>query len=122
MDLPGTTEDQLKRTTDMILEMRTEEIRLHHLALRMGSKLHEIYPDAPSSQYIHHGRQNQNLCKVSPDAITEAVMALTAQLLPSHAVVSNPDEFIDMAALQRRSAGLNVVSLCPLRYGIGWAV
>ena len=122
MDLPGTTDDQLKRTTDMILQMRTEEIRLHHLALRMGSKLFEQYPDAPSSQYIHHGRQNQNLCKVSPDAITDAVSALTAELAPSHAVVSNPDEFIDMAALQKRSAGLNVVSLCPLRYGIGWDV
>jgi radical SAM superfamily enzyme YgiQ (UPF0313 family) len=122
MDLPGTDAEQLKRTTDMILEMRTEEIRLHHLALRMGSALFEQYPDAPSSQYIHHGRQNQNLCKVAPEKITEAVAALTAELGGSHAVVSNPDEFIDMAALQQRSAGLNVVSLCPLRYGIAWEV
>ena len=69
-----------------------------------------------------HGRQNQNLCKVAPEAITDAVAVLTAELGTSHAVVSNPDEFIDMGALQARSKALNVVSLCPLRYGIGWEV
>jgi anaerobic magnesium-protoporphyrin IX monomethyl ester cyclase len=120
VDLPGTTEDQLRRTADLILEMRTEEIRLHHLALRMGSRLREAYADLPSTQYIHQGRQNQNLCQVAPERLAEAVEGITRELGRSHAVVTNPDEFIDLAALKKRSADLQIVSLCPLRYGLGW--
>lgn len=121
MDLPGTTEDELKRTADMILDLRTEEIRLHHLAIRMGSSIYEEYSDIPSTQYIHQGVQNQNLCKVSPDRVREVVESIAAELdTGGYAVVRHPDEFIDVGALTRRSERLNVVSLCPLRYGLGW--
>lgn len=122
MDLPGTTEDQLKRTADFILETRTEEIRLHHLALRMGSRLYDAYPAQPSSQYIHHGRQNQNLSGMTPEQVSAAIEGLVKELGPTHAVVRNADEFIDMDALSRRSPALQVASLCPLRYGLGWEV
>ncbi len=120
MDLPDATEDQLKRTADMILETRTEEIRLHHLALRMGSRFYDDYPAQPSSQYIHHGRQNQNLSRMEDGRVADIVSALTRELASSHAVVTNPDEFIDMDALQSRSRNLQIASLCPLRYGLGW--
>lgn len=122
MDLPGTTEDELKRTTDLILELRTAEIRLHHLAIRMGSAMYDEYADIPSTQYIHQGLQNQNLSALKPDRVRAIVESTAAQLhAGGHALVRHPDEFIDMDALQARSANLNVVSLCPLRYGLGWA-
>lgn len=121
MDLPGTTEDELKRTSDLILELRTEEIRLHHLAIRMGSSIYEEYSDIPSTQYIHQGVQNQNLCKVSPDRVRQVVEGIASELGGGgYVVVRHPDEFIDVEALTHRSEGLNVVSLCPLRYGLGW--
>ena len=120
MDLPGTTEDQFRRTSDLILETRTDEIRLHHLALRMGSRLYDAYPAQPSSQYIHHGRPNQNLSGIPGDRLMEMIGRLTQELGSSHAVVKDPDEFIDMNALTRRSPGLQIASLCPLRYGLGW--
>ena len=121
MDLPHTTEDELRRTADLILELRTEEIRLHHLAIRMGSSIYEDYSDIPSTQYIHQGTQNQNLCKVSPDRVRQVVEDIAAELdTGGYAVVRHPDEFIDVDALARRSEGLTVVSLCPLRYGLGW--
>ena len=122
LDLPDTDEDQLKRTADLILDMRTEEIRLHHLALRMGSRLYENHRNFPSSQYIHHGKQNQNLCRVPPERIPEMIGRLTGELAESHAVVTDPDEFVDMEALEKRGRNLQVVSLCPLRYGLGWRV
>jgi len=122
MDLPDTTEDELKRTADLILELRTEEIRLHHLAIRMGSSIYEEYSDIPSTQYIHQGVQNQNLCKVSTDRVRRVVESVAKELGNSdYAVVRHPDEFIDIDELTNRSKGLNVVSLCPLRYGLGWA-
>jgi anaerobic magnesium-protoporphyrin IX monomethyl ester cyclase len=122
MDLPETSEDQLQRTADLILETRTEEIRLHHLALRMGSRYYDDYPAQSSSQYIHHGRQNQNLSQMPEGRVAEIIESLARALAASHAVVRNPDEFIDMDALQRRAPGLNIASLCPLRYGLGWKI
>ena len=47
---------------------------------------------------------------------------LTGELAESHAVVTDPDEFVDMEALEKRGRNLQVVSLCPLRYGLGWRV
>jgi radical SAM superfamily enzyme YgiQ (UPF0313 family) len=120
MDLPGTSEDQFKRTADLILETRTEEIRLHHLALRMGSRLYDAHPSQPSTQYIHHGRQNQNLSLIHHEKLSALMAGLTQELGGSHAVVTDPDEFIDMGALKTRSPELRIASLCPLRYGLGW--
>jgi radical SAM superfamily enzyme YgiQ (UPF0313 family) len=122
MDLPGTSGEQFRRTADLILETRTEEIRLHHLALRMGSRLYDAYPAQPSSQYIHHGRQNQNLSAISGERLRAMMDELTRELGASHALVTDPDEFIDMDALTARSPGLRIASLCPLRYGLGWEV
>lgn len=122
MDLPTSTEDELKQTADLILELRTEEIRLHHLAIRMGSSIYEDYADIPSTQYIHQGVQNQNLCAVAPEKVSQVVNEIADELGDNtHAIVRKPDEFIDISALTERSKNLNIVSLCPLRYGLGWA-
>ncbi len=121
MDLPGSTEDELQRTADLILELRTEEVRLHHLAIRMGSRIYEDYSDIPSTQYIHQGMQNQNLAKVSSERVREAVEGIAAELSGGgYAVVRHPDEFMNVEALRYRTPNMNVVSLCPLRYGLGW--
>lgn len=123
MDLPGTTQDELKRTADMILELRTEEIRLHHLAIRLGSRFSEEYGGLPSTQYIHNGSQNHNLAAVSAEEIRMTSENIIRELTASdHTCVRHPDEFIDVDALRQRSEKLNIVSLCPLRYGLGWEV
>jgi len=121
LDLPGTTGDELQRTADLILELQTEEIRLHHLAIRMGSGFYGQYGDIPSTQYIHKGTQNQNLSAISPDGIRQAAETLAAKLeTGGYAIVRHPDEFIDLSALQQRAPSLKIASLCPMRYGLGW--
>ena len=121
MDLPSSTEGELQHTADLILEMGSEEIRLHHLAIRMGSRIYDDHSDLVSTQYIHQGAQNQNLCEVSPDRIQKTVETVTNTLeTRGYAVVHHPDEFIDLDVLTQRSDALKIVSLCPLRYGLGW--
>jgi radical SAM superfamily enzyme YgiQ (UPF0313 family) len=122
MDLPGATEDHLQRTADLILELRTQEIRLHHLAIRMGSHLSETHGGPQAPQYIHGGTQNLNLCNVASDKVAQIVGRITKELEnSSYAVVRDPDEFSDVEGLRKRSPGLNIVSLCPMRYGLGWS-
>lgn len=122
MDLPTTTSDELARTADMILETRSHEVRLHHLALRLGSAIGQAHAHVPSTQYIHQGSQNQNLSSVPAEEVAQAVERVALELSGSgYALVRHPDEFLDVQALRARSHDLRVVSLCPLRYGLGWA-
>lgn len=122
MDLPTTSSDELKRTAEMILETRSHEVRLHHLALRLGSRIGEAHAHIASTQYIHQGAQNQNLCAVPSEEVFQTVERVASELAGyGYALVRNPDEFLDVEALRARSQDLRVVSLCPLRYGLGWA-
>lgn len=121
MDLPGTDADQFARTADLIMELASDEVRLHHLALRLGSALVLEHDQVASTQYIHQGTQNQNLSLLSAADVSHGVEQVARNLeLMGYACVRNPDEFIDMEALEARAPGLKVVSLCPLRYGLGW--
>jgi anaerobic magnesium-protoporphyrin IX monomethyl ester cyclase len=123
MDLPTTTADELARTAELILETRSHEVRLHHLALRLGSKIGQEHAGVPSTQYIHQGTQNQNLCAVSPQIVADTVERVAAELGGSgYALARHPDEFLDVDALRARSPELRVVSLCPLRYGLDWTL
>jgi len=122
IDLPGSTMEQVDKTAAMILATRSEEIRLHHLALRMGSQYFEDFAGVPSTQYIHNGLQNQNLSAVDAGYIRDTIERIVKELeKDGYVTVRNPDEFRDVDALRRKSPGMKVVSLCPLRYGLEWA-
>lgn len=120
LDMPGITKDALKRTEDLILEQGSEEIRLHFLTLRLGSILDTQFKiDAP--QFIHNGKPNLNLSKVSDDDIANSVdRILKALIAKGYKVVRNASEFENIEKLKENNPSLKIVSLCPLRYGLNW--
>lgn len=121
MDLPTATPDEMLLTRDLILECSTHEVRLHHLAIRLGSAIGSEFAATPSSQYIHQGAQNQNLSSATPEFVAELVEETAAALAGSgYALARGADEFLDVEALRARTPEMRVVSLCPLRYGLDW--
>ena len=123
MDLPDLTLDGLKRTEELILEQGSDEIRLHFLTLRMGSILWDKTPLQDSPQYIHRSHPSMHVSAVSVDAVEAAVARLLRELAArGYTVVRDPEQFADIAGLTRANPALKIVSLCPLRYGLGWRV
>jgi hypothetical protein len=121
MDPPGIDADGLKRTEDLILATQSEEIRLHFLALRLGSALRAEHAGLASTQFIHQACQGVSLAAASPEEVAASLARILAALAArGYAVVRDPGEFADVRALRRRSPGLKIVSLCPMRYGLGW--
>ena len=120
LDMPNLTEEGLLKTEKMIIENPTEEIRLHFLTLRLGSRLFQEYMlDTP--QFIHNSKPNLNISGVTDEMILESVQRILAALvLKGYTVVRNPDDFIDINQLKQHNPTLKIVSLCPLRYGLGW--
>lgn len=120
LDTPGIDGDGLARTEAAILGCGAEEIRLHFLALREGSLLKARNPGVAASRFIHNGRPGS-----LPFADAELVAASCDRIVSGleargYAIVRDPSEFADVEALRRRSPGLKVASLCPMRYGMGW--
>lgn len=121
MDMPEMTPEALKHTEEMILSLGSEEVRLHFLTLRLGSILHEQYQGIETPQFIHKGQQNLNISALPETLIEQSVHRILDGLVKQgYTVVRNAQEFLDVDALRQRSAGLKIVSLCPLRYGLGW--
>jgi anaerobic magnesium-protoporphyrin IX monomethyl ester cyclase len=121
MDMPGLTLEGLKKTEDLILTQGSEEIRLHFLTLRLGSILHNQNKSIDTEQFIHNPSQNLNISGVSEQDIENSVeRILTGLISQGYTVVRHAHEFKDIEALQHLNPQLKIVSLCPLRYGLGW--
>lgn len=121
MDMPDLTIDGLHKTENLILTQGSEEIRLHFLTLRLGSILHNERQDIETEQFIHNPSQNINLSSVSSAMIEASVeRILTGLVAQGYTVVRHAHEFKDIEKLQAINPALKIVSLCPLRYGLGW--
>lgn len=121
MDMPDLTEDAILNTEKMILENPTDEIRLHFLTLRLGSFLHNKF-HIDTKQFIHNHKQNLNISGLDSQLISASVERIISSLLQKgYVLVSNPDDFLDVEKLKQQSPELKIVSLCPLRYGLGWS-
>lgn len=120
LDMPDLTEESVIKTEKMILENPTDEIRLHFLTLRLGSFLYEKF-HIDTRQFIHNSKQNINISglnsQIIEDSLSRIISALQSQ---GYVLVSNPEDFIDIERLKLKSPQLKIVSLCPLRYGLGW--
>ncbi len=120
LDMPDTTEKSLQNTEDMLNLFPTEEIRLHFLTLRLGSFLHEKFP-MHTKQFIHNPTQNVHLANIDSIKIQESFERIVENLLQKkYLLISNPDDFKNVEDLQKKSPGLHIVSICPLRYGLNW--
>lgn len=120
LDLPDMDEESLLKTEKMIIENPTDEIRIHFLTLRLGSELNNIY-NIKTNQFIHNNKQNLNITKVSELLIKESLNRIITNLeKQGYIIITNPDDFINMESLKMKSPELKILSICPLRYGIGW--
>jgi radical SAM superfamily enzyme YgiQ (UPF0313 family) len=122
IDLPGMTEKSLDETRELILASQSDEIRLHYLALRLGSRLYNEFAGEvpnPPSQYIHGDKPNLNATAVEQFLLVDKVNALIAELGNLGYILIRNQR--DLAKLNRRSNRTKkIVSLCPLRYDLGW--
>lgn len=61
-------------TLDLIKETQSDEVRLHFLAIRLGSEIHANYYDTPDDlpkQYIHRGESTYNYHDIPVEYIKE---------------------------------------------------
>lgn len=120
LDMPGLTEEALLKTEKMIIENPTQEIRLHFLSLRLGSFLYNKF-HIDTKQFIHNPKQNINISGIESQLIEESVARIISSLQQQgYILVCNPEDFINVQSLQEKTPDLKIVSLCPLRYGLGW--
>lgn len=120
LDMPDLTEEAVLKTEKMILENPTDEIRLHFLTLRLGSFLYEKF-HIDTRQFIHNSKQNINISGINSQIIEGSLSRIITSLKSQgYVLVTNPEDFIDIDKLRLQSPQLKVVSLCPLRYGLGW--
>lgn len=121
LDMPGLTEEALLKTEKMIIENPTQEVRLHFLSLRLGSFLYDKF-HIDTKQFIHNAKQNINVSGIDSILIEESVLRIINSLKKQgYVLVSNPEDFIDIDYLKSQTPDLKIVSLCPLRYGLGWS-
>lgn len=120
LDMPDLTEEAVLKTEKMILENPTDEIRLHFLTLRLGSFLYEKF-HIDTKQFIHNSKQNINISGINSQIIEDSLSRIITSLKSQgYVLVINPEDFIDIDKLRLQSPQLKIVSLCPLRYGLGW--
>lgn len=123
MDMPDMTEEGLYNTEQLILTQGSEEIRLHFLTLRLGSILHNERQDIDTEQFIHNGSQNLNISGVSHTMIENSVLRILEGLVnQGYTVIKDANDFKNIEKLQQLNPQLKIVSLCPLRYGLGWKI
>lgn len=121
LDMPDLTEEAILKTEKMIIENPTDEIRLHFLTLRLGSFLYEKF-HIDTKQFIHNSTQNINISGVNAQFIKNSLERIISSLISQgYILVCNPDDFIEVEKLKQKSPDLKIVSLCPLRYGLGWS-
>ncbi len=124
MDLPHMNENTLLENEKTIIDIDSEEIRLHFLSLRLGSQLQNEYQSDYFNnqvQYIHKSKPNFNLSGLKESQIQNSVHRIIKALQDKgYSVVTHPDQFIEIELLRKHGHPLKIVSLCPLRYGIDW--
>lgn len=120
LDLPNTDEKALDDTIELILKTQTEEIRLHYLSLRLGSRLFSDFSKNNfHPQYIHSNNSNINLTYISKLKLNKKVNYLIKELSANGYLVikKTGDLHYNNKSPQKFR---KLVSLCPLRYGINW--
>jgi anaerobic magnesium-protoporphyrin IX monomethyl ester cyclase len=112
LDLPQMTLEDYIATKSLIIQSNSDEIRLHYLTPRVGTKFENINP---KNQYIHSNisscNHTQELKKFTKLLISELVNK-NYTLIKTQSFWNNPKDF--------SKANFKFVSFCPSRYGIGW--
>lgn len=121
IDLPGSTLEEIKQTIDTIKHLQTHEIRIHYLALRLGTKIFDQRKEKEFTQYIHRNcplpmKDNPNP-KIIEKRVDDMIKGLEHE---GYIALKSLKDYENIPAERVNDANVNVVSLCPLRYGMGW--
>ncbi len=123
LDLPNMGEKSLDDTVKLILGTQTDEIRLHHLSLRLGSSLADDFgwEDVLDYQYIHGAKTKVNLTKMSEDYIMDKRNHIVEKLRDSNYFsVESIEDNAKFSIMEKTEENIKVVAKTPLKYWISW--
>lgn len=121
IDLPDTAEEDLQQTFSLIKQTLPDEIRLHYLSVRLGTAISCQQKEAAASQYIHNNRPVNHFTRMNDTEITDSVQAFLKELQNiGYLVLNGIEDYQKYRYIDWNDKNLKIVSLCPLRYGIGW--
>lgn len=121
LDLPNSDIDDFEKTISAIENISSDEIRLHYLSLRLGTDIYNKNGNNEFSQYIHSDAPQETLTNLDKKFITEEVDKLIKRLeKKNYFIIKKADDISKLTFEELNNQNTKVVSLCPLRYGIGW--
>lgn len=121
VDLPNSTIEDLEQTLFAIENLCSDEIRLHYLSLRLGTDIYNKNDNHDFSQYIHSSSPSGLLTNIDKELIINKINGLITRLEEKdYSLVKTADDINNFSSQQLNNPNTKIVSLCPLRYGIGW--
>ena len=121
LDLPESDTDDFKQTIAAIENISSDEIRLHYLSLRLGTDIYNKNGNSDFSQYIHSNAPQEKLTNIDKKFIIDEVDKLIKRLEDkNYYFIKQAEKIKKLTQEELNNPNTKVVSLCPLRYGIGW--
>jgi hypothetical protein len=124
LDAPGATDEGLRATHDLLVDLEPEEVRAHFLALRACAPLDDEFrrdAKAPSEQYIHAEKSHSTHYNVDTELVSKWSDTISSSLQKrGYLKVVNPRDWDAVAGATETHTSPKFISFCPGRYGIGW--
>lgn len=122
LDLPDSNIEDFEQTISAIENISSDEIRLHYLSLRLGTDIYNKNNNNDFSQYIHSAEPSGVLTKIDKGYIISKISNLISRLeAKNYHFIKESEDINKLSYEELNNPATKVVSLCPLRYGIGWA-
>ncbi len=122
-DLPTTTKEDMKQTTQFILETEPDEIRGHFLALRLGTTIFNKLSKEKElpTQYIHSSKPLLENNEYKNSELIKDINYLKEKLLQkNYKIVNDVKQWENIENLRNKEGKIKFLSFCPSKYGIDW--
>lgn len=122
-DLPTTTQEDMKKTIEFILETQPDEIRGHFLTLRLGTTIYNKLSKEKEipTQYIHSDKPLLENQEYTNSEMLQDIDNLTNKLKEKdYKIVRDVKDWEDLEKLRNKEGKIKFLSFCPSRYGIDW--
>ena len=122
-DLPTTTKEDMKQTTQFILETEPDEIRGHFLALRLGTTIFNKISKEKElpTQYIHSSKPLLENNEYKNSELIKDINYLKEKLLQkNYKIVNDVKQWENIENLRNKEGKIKFLSFCPSKYGIDW--
>ena len=122
-DLPTTTKEDMKQTTQFILETEPDEIRGHFLALRLGTTIFNKLSKEKElpTQYIHSSKPLLENNEYQNSELIKDINYLKEKLLQkNYKIVNDVKQWENIENIRNKEGKIKFLSFCPSKYGIDW--